>query len=443
MTTAVKIIAQHYEVESGKILQETTLRSDQVIEPKELKELGYLHLEQMDLLSKCQEFRISQQIKLINDSSDCPKCGNRAHKKGQYTSKFHGMFSDHFVTIKRIYCTCGCDLPYTIEGLFGNTTHPELLKKQAMMAADKSFVKVSKDLNYDSEKDRSVNNRTNINRVAIKVGEILENVKSEKIEISDPGVTELVAHIDGGHVKKRGEGRSFEAMIATVYQPSNVSYIDKNHNEILSKHIVSSARDDGQESIKKQFRNACINEGMGEETHLICLADGADNCWSIAESIASDCRKITYILDWFHIGMKFKNNSSVIPEELKESYDKVKWNLWHGNADKALVRLDNIIADIDDETALNKLSKLRNYIYNNTGKIINYEIRKKNGLVFSSSYAESTVNNLINTRQKNKQRMTWTREGAHNILQIRASVMSNTWDNDWKQVEKAIYYKAA
>jgi hypothetical protein len=88
---------------------------------------------------------------------------------------------------------------------------------------------------------------------------------------------------------------------------------------------------------------------------------------------------------------------------------------------------------------LNKLSKLRNYIYHNTGKIINYEIRKKNGLVFSSSYAESTVNNLINTRQKNKQRMTWTREGAHNILQIRASVMSNTWDNDWKQVEKAIY----
>jgi hypothetical protein len=60
MTTAVKIIAQHYEVESGKILQETTLRSDQVIEPKELKELGYLHLEQMDLLSKCQEFRINQ-----------------------------------------------------------------------------------------------------------------------------------------------------------------------------------------------------------------------------------------------------------------------------------------------------------------------------------------------------------------------------------------------
>lgn len=144
MITAVKIIAQHYEVDTGKVLKETTLRLDPVIEPKELKELGYLHFEQMDLLSKCQEFRISQQIKLINDSSDCPKCGSKAHKKGQYTSKFHGMFSDHFVTIKRIYCTCGCDLPYTIEGLFGNTTHPELLKKQAMMASDKSFVKVSK-----------------------------------------------------------------------------------------------------------------------------------------------------------------------------------------------------------------------------------------------------------------------------------------------------------
>lgn len=45
--------------------------------------------------------------------------------------------------------------------------------------------------------------------------------------------------------------------------------------------------------------------------------------------------------------------------------------------------------------------------------------------------------------QKNKQRMTWTRDGANQILQIRASKLSNKWDKDWKEIEKKIYLKAA
>ena len=64
-------------------------------------------------------------------------------------------------------------------------------------------------------------------------------------------------------------------------------------------------------------------------------------------------------------------------------------------------------------------------------------------LVYASSYAESTVSNLINVRQKNKQRMTWTRDGANQILQIRASKLSYKWDKDWKEIEKKIYLKAA
>jgi hypothetical protein len=43
---------------------------------------------------------------------------------------------------------------------------------------------------------------------------------------------------------------------------------------------------------------------------------------------------------------------------------------------------------------------------------------------------KSTVSNLINVRQKNKQRMTWTRDGANQVLQIRTSKLSNKWDRD-------------
>ena len=39
--------------------------------------------------------------------------------------------------------------------------------------------------------------------------------------------------------------------------------------------------------------------------------------------------------------------------------------------------------------------------------------------------------------------MLWSRDGAHNVLQIRSSDFSNTWDDDWKKVESILYRKAA
>ena len=39
--------------------------------------------------------------------------------------------------------------------------------------------------------------------------------------------------------------------------------------------------------------------------------------------------------------------------------------------------------------------------------------------------------------------MLWGRDGAHNILQIRSSMASNTWKEDWNKVEHKLYKEAA
>ncbi len=39
--------------------------------------------------------------------------------------------------------------------------------------------------------------------------------------------------------------------------------------------------------------------------------------------------------------------------------------------------------------------------------------------------------------------MQWTREGAHNVLQIRASRFSKSWEQDWEKAQEQIYLKAA
>jgi hypothetical protein len=320
-----------------------------------------------------------------------------------------------------------------------------LLQKQALQGSKESYEKSSRSLNAESAQKRPVNGHSQIAVTVKLVGEKLEEVNIAEKEIDESkSVLQLIANIDGGHVKARGDNRSFEAMVATVYKPEKLKRVDKNHNTLEAKTIVASAKSDEQTTMKALFKNACITEGMGKGTEVVCLADGADNCKSIAYSIARDCKSMTYILDWFHIAMKFQNIS--IPEIGKELLQSIKWNLWHNNCDKALERLKELmeieIIAADNLLSL-KLSRLSTYISNNKDGIVNYEERKNKGLVFTSNLAESTVNTLINERQKGKQKMLWGREGAHNILQIRAAVRSNSWEDSWTKVQSNIYKIAA
>ena len=114
----------------------------------------------------------------------------------------------------------------------------------------------------------------------------------------------------------------------------------------------------------------------------------------------------------------------------KSQYESVLWKLWHGKPDDAIELLKAIIATTDNKTAT-KLTKFLGYIKNNIDKIINYDERSQNKQVFTSSFAESTVESLINQRCKGKQHMRWTRGGLDPVLQIRAAICSNNWDKVW------------
>ena len=440
MEKAIRIVVQCYDARTGAIIEESLVRDDKLEKAETLKELGYLHVEQSRFLQKIQDVKIKHQI-LLNNLM-CPKCGAKSRKDGVYKSSFHATLTDHEVMVQRMACKCGWRGPTSVDGIFGTNVHPNLLEKQALQGCKESYEKSSIALNAESACKRPANSHSQIYKAVKLVGEKLELIKaSDEYGTSGKGSGELIANIDGGHIKARGQARSFEAMIVSVHNPENLQTVNKSHNIILARTIVASAKEDKQETIKLLFQNACKKEGLNKETHLTCLADGAENCKSIADSITDYCNKMTYILDWFHISMKFQNIA--IGEEHKELFDKVKWNLWHGNSDEGLKRLDELKLKITDKALVAKLNKLYNYINNNKSGMVNYEKRKNDGLVFTSNLTESTVNSLINERQKGKQKMLWSRDGAHNVLQIRSSIASKSWQNDWKKIENKIYPKAA
>ncbi len=400
------------------------------------------HVEQVEIIQKIQDFKIAPQI-LLNCPKSCPECGHKLRKNGFTKSPFYSVLTDHAVTLQKLLCNkCGWNFKASVENIFGSNVHPDLLKKQAIQGSKESFEKAAVSLDAESASSRKINNHSQIMRAVERVANVIAPIRAAAEPVAC--FPELIANIDGGHIKSIGVKRSFEAMIATVYRPDSLIAVNDNRNAIVDKTSVASAKDDSQKTMKQLFIGACNAQGMSIKSTVICLADGAENCRDIAYSIKEFCKEIVYILDWFHISMKFQNIA--IPEHHADLLNRVNKNLWHGKHSKAMQRLNELLGmeDIQDNTSLiDRLEKLKTYIINNESGIVNYAERKRGNLIFTSNLAECSVNTLINERQKGKQKMLWSRKGAHCILQIRSSVFSKSWDHDWNKVEAELYPLAA
>ncbi len=123
MKTAIRIMVEHYNAETEQVIESEIIRDAVVCKPGQLKDLGYLHSEQIELLQSLQGFKIRHQSALCNEDTQCPRCGKKSHKFGVRKSKFHAALTDHDVSIQRRKCTCGWSSPYTVEAIYGTSIH--------------------------------------------------------------------------------------------------------------------------------------------------------------------------------------------------------------------------------------------------------------------------------------------------------------------------------
>jgi len=445
MPHIVKIIAQLVDEQTGKVIEQQVVQQKHVSLPPTFDDFGLRHKQQVELIKNSQDFLLKFECKLLSTDITCPHCGSKPRKQGMIDSDFHDVYTDHKISIQRLSCTCGWRNHYTLNSIYGSSIHPELAQLQAKHASNMSFEKACQLINDFSGGDRKINNRATLSRITHKVGDCLDIYKKSEEWSSESSViaTELIMVTDGGHVQDRDINKhSFEEMVSTVFNAEDLIVQKDDSHELKKRISVASARKDAQYSIKRLTRNACLRSGMNKQTKITALTDGANNCWSIVNSLSSYCGQITRILDWFHIGKKFKERESKIPNELRALYNKGKWHLWHGRPRTAIIRLNQLQDKLTDKEVIKKVNELKSYITNNEGYIVNYHIRKIKKLSYSSQLAETSVNCIINERQKNK-KMQWSRSGAHDILQIRTSLFSKTWQQDWDKVKEKLYTKAA
>ena len=456
MSKQIRIIVESLN-DAGEVDGREIVMTKSIAKPNSILDLGLRHAEQVDLLRDIQQQLLDKQSVYLKEAYPaCPKCGGKLYKSGYVKSDFHAVFTDHKVAASRQICKhCKWTSVPSVRSLFGDSSHPDLIKLQCELGADHTFRDAQTLLNLMANTKRATNSHDKIKRVTETVGQHIADNARLACTLPIKPAEHLYVQVDGGHVATVEEGkRSFEVMTSVVFDAKNIKYtggkekegggLSQRRGALTSKHCAASALLNNQDVMKQQTINAALKQGMTKQTKMTGLCDGALNCWTIIDSLEGHCQSIERILDWFHVTMKFQN-TRLGDEHLNEELAGAKWYLWNGLPDKAIERLQSIFLALNaNKQKQEKVQLLLTYIQNNSDFIVNYQKRQEAGLIFTSQMAESTVESLINQRCKGQQHMRWSREGLHALLQIRAAVNSNDWnDISETHIAEAIYHKAA
>jgi hypothetical protein len=128
-------------------------------------------------------------------------------------------------------------------------------------------------------------------------------------------------------------------------------------------------------------------------------------------------------------------------KSMEQELQSLKWNLWHGNVERALERIEELQWDLEfrigrsenQSKLLKQLREFDGYIRNNQDYIPNYGERYRNGERIATSFVESTVNQVVSKRMAKTQQMAWTERGAHLLLQVRARVLNGELEETFRR----------
>lgn len=450
MALRQRIVSEIYDERNNEIVYRQIIQDKAIKKPKKIEELGYNHKEQISMLQLIQDTFLNEQQKTLI-LKECNICGSKVSKAGRVPSDFHSIYTDHKLQIPRVMCCnkdCGAgNINISIYSMFGSNMHPDLVKKQAEIGAENSFVNAQRYLEKDNGRYRSINNQLTIKKTTGKVGNILSKIHQELPAKSGEGsVNSLIVQVDGGYIKTPSKNsKGFEALVSTIYKPEDniCGGISKNGNKksgyISDKIYSASALKDRGKTIKSMTISAAIKHGMSDKTYITGLSDGATNCWNTIKSLEKYCLSIDYVLDWYHISVKFDRLINQLEDPYSGELESLKWKIWHGKGKEAIIRLSKLYFNLLNSEYSDKLHDLLKYLSNNTEYLAHYEARKEAKQPYTSSVIESTIESLVNTRHKKKHKAQWSREGAHNVLQIRSSVASKKWDDEWNTVKDLFY----
>lgn len=417
------------------------------IERRELamETLGLTLSEGKTLLAGVQDFVVAQQVQQeLEQRRACPHCGQRHTTKDAGHTPVKTVFGQVQVPNPRWNrCSCQTDGPQTFRPmrswLEGRTT-PEMLYLETRWASLIPFARVVDLLKDVLPVDDALNSETVRNHLQA-TGERLERELGEERQPNQFEGSEeeweqqplpdgpITVGIDGGYVRAAHKQGWFEVIAGK----SVVTFRREEEGEVPSAKCFGFVQT-YDEKPRRRLWELLKSQGMQENQQVVFMSDGGEDVRRVQEYLQPHSE---HLIDWFHITMRvtvLQQQTKALEEERPETgadvskrLDSVKHLLWHGNTEEALERLTDLITDLSLIQAHSgpakklgdSISEFQTYIENNRDFIPNFGERYRQGETITTSFVESTVNQVVSRRFVKKQQMAWTLRGAHLLLQTR------------------------
>ena len=402
----------------------------------------------MELLGRVQECVVgAQALAFLADNRRCGACGKRLWSKGRTSFQFRTPFGDVPVTAPRLK-RCRCDTSSSesfspLAGLFSEHVAPEMLYLETKWASLIPFgvtVDLLKDVLPVGTTLNAETVRNHLHRVATRMEGELGQERVSFIEGSPSDRTRLplpegpvVVGIDGGYVRARepgrtGRQRNFEVVVGQ-------SIAEDRDNRYFG--LVQSF----DEKPKRRLHDVLREQGLQMNQEITFLTDGGDTVRNLATDM-SPCAE--HVLDWFHITMRLTvlgqyakglaHHDEEQARDAERELKRIKGYLWNGNHRAALACTGGFIDNVADLAttypgikAFRKgVDEFHTYVRCNAHTIANYAERHRYGERDSTAFVESTVNTVVGKRFSKRQQMSWSKPGAHLMLQTRTRVLDDT-----------------
>jgi hypothetical protein len=435
-----------------------------------METLGLSLAEGKLMLKQVQEAMIREQVnEALLRLRCCPDCGKARQGRGHHEVTARTVFGNVGLQSPRLeHCRCQPHAEKTfspLQTLLPGHTSPELLYLEVKWSSLLPY-EVSCDLLHEvlpvDEKLNAVTIRNHLFQVAERLeGELgeerlclMEGCEQDWEQLPPPDGP-LTVGLDGGFVRARHKRGCFEVIVG-----KSVLEFKRDAEAVEPSKKCFGYVQTFDKKPRRRLFELLKSQGMAMNQQVTFLSDGGEDVRQVQQYLNPEAE---YWMDWFHITMRItvmkqmaKGLAKAIqptadgdgepaagPEgkSIEKELQSLKWNLWHGNVERALQRIEDLqwrpeltAGDAENRTKLLKqLSEFNVYIRNNREFIPNYGERYRNKERISTGFVESTVNQVVSKRMVKKQQMAWTERGAHLLLQTRTRVLNGELDETFRR----------
>lgn len=186
-----------------------------------------------------------------------------------------------------------------------------------------------------------------------------------------------------------------------------------------------------EEAGRKLYAEA-VRRGIDTARDLVvCLGDGAPGNW---KQFLLHFPKRVEILDWWHaLDHLWAAGKGLFGEGTDEAKAWVKAReaeLWAGNVEAVLAALW-----VEADKPRGKAAADEIHYFETNKKRMRYDRFRASGYPIGSGTVESACKRLIAARIR-ESGMIWTQQGAQAILTLRAELLSDRWDEAWRDTRR-------